>query len=379
MAHGSKKVVVSAIIGNAIVTVLKFGAAAVTHSAAMTNEAVHSLMDTANQVFLLIGLIRGGRPADRQYAFGHGQKKYLWNLWSAIGLFSIGCGLGLSHAWHAYHKLELVERPQRLTVAGVDFDPVWVSVVVLLIAIVLEGYVLYIAGREYLQRMRADGHRNPFAYLAVADDSTLVAVVLEDTIAVSGVVFAAAGIGLTRLTGNPMWDIGFSVLIALMLGVTAFFLGIVNMRFLTDIRDHDAEQAFREVAARHAEVERFHDLRSIIVDESHTVVVADVELREEGMLAGIRQRIQAHERELLERVPEHRREHPQLREYVADRAAIQATLERTEQVIDELEAALRQRSPQVSHVTIEVEGIAEPATPGMEEVGRSREPEPTGS
>ena len=70
MAQGSRKAVLYAIFGNATVTVLKFGAAFATHSAAMMNEAVHSLMDTLNQVFLLMGLVRGGRPADRQYAFG---------------------------------------------------------------------------------------------------------------------------------------------------------------------------------------------------------------------------------------------------------------------------------------------------------------------
>ena len=104
MSAGSKKVVLIAICGNAVLTVLKFTVAVPTHSAAMMNEAIHSLMDTLNQLFLLMGLKSGSRPADRRYAFGHGQKKFLWNLWSAIGLFSIGCGLGLSHAWHAWQE-----------------------------------------------------------------------------------------------------------------------------------------------------------------------------------------------------------------------------------------------------------------------------------
>ena len=80
MASGSQRAVITAIAGNGILTVLKFAVAVPTHSAAMMNEAVHSLMDTPNQIFLLIGLIQGKRVADNQYAFGHGQKKYLWNL-----------------------------------------------------------------------------------------------------------------------------------------------------------------------------------------------------------------------------------------------------------------------------------------------------------
>ena len=99
MSSGSRTAVVMAIIGNAGLTVLKFGSAVISQSPSMMNEAIHSFMDTANQMFLLFGLRAATRGPDQLYAFGHGQKKYLWNLWSAIGLFSIGCGLGLAHAW----------------------------------------------------------------------------------------------------------------------------------------------------------------------------------------------------------------------------------------------------------------------------------------
>ncbi|MBN8432071.1 cation diffusion facilitator family transporter [Microbulbifer salipaludis] len=360
MAQGSKKAVLYAISVNAIITVLKGIAAVATHSAAMMNEAVHSLMDTLNQVFLLMGIRRGSRPADTQYAFGHGQKKYLWNLWSAIGLFSIGCGLGLAHAWHAWQNLAHFERPETITLLGLDIAPIWISAAVLTIAFLLEGYVLLIAGKEFFSRMRAEGRRNPFRYLVDADDPTLIAVLLEDSIAVTGVILAATGIGMTQSTGNPMWDIGFSVAIALMLGLTAIFLGMINMRYLTNIRDKDAERAFHEIIKHHREVEGYHDLRSTIVDDTHTVVVAEIELREEVLMRGMRERIAAHERQLLDRVPEHRRTEAVL-EYAETRAIVQATLEATEELIDELEAELKQRCPRVFHLTIEIDGIAPPS------------------
>ena len=366
MAQGSKKAVLYAICVNAVITVLKGFAALATHSAAMMNEAIHSLMDTLNQVFLMVGLLRGSQPADQTYAFGHGQKKYLWNLWSAIGLFSIGCGLGLAHAWHAYHQLHVIERPSEVSILGLQVAPIWISIVVLFIALVLEGYVLYVAGKEFFTRMRAAGVRNPFRYLRQADDPTLIAVLLEDSIAVIGVMLAATGIGMTQYTGNKIWDIGFSVVIALMLGLTAIFLGKINMRYLTSIRDIRAENAFQDICNSHPEIERFHDVRSIFVDEMHTVVVAEVELREERLVADMRTRIDAHERALLERVPEERRTE-QVREYAETRAVIQATLERTERIVDELEAELKARCPQVFHLTVEVEGIAAPSkldTPG---------------
>jgi len=118
MTSGSRTAVLAAISGNTLLTVLKFGAAFVGHSASMMNEAIHSLVDTLNQVFLYLGLHFGSKPPDRQYAFGHGQKKYLWNLWSAIGLFSIGCGLGLAHAWHAWAQLGQKTLPGQLLLPG---------------------------------------------------------------------------------------------------------------------------------------------------------------------------------------------------------------------------------------------------------------------
>ena len=96
----------------------------------------------------------------------------------------------------------------------------------------------------------------------------------------------------------------------------------------------------------------------MVIDDQHTVLVAEVEWREEVMLAGLRQQIAVQEENLLLQVQEARQEEPALREYIADRAAVQAILARTEEIIDDLERQIRQRCPQVSHVTIEVQGIA---------------------
>ena len=173
-----------------------------------------------------------------------------------------------------------------------------------------------------------------------------------------GVLLAGSGIALTRLTGNGMWDVGFSIAIALMLGVTAIVLGAINMRLLTDVRDREAEAIFDTIVKAHREIERYHDLRSIVVDEANTVLVAEIELREEAVLAGLRNEIAQHEAALMSALPSMRQDDSALQEYVADRAAVQATLERTETLIDELERLMRERCPRVSHITIEVEGIA---------------------
>ena len=145
MAHGSKKAVITAITANSIVTVLKFFTALAGGSASMMNEAVHSLMDTLNQGFLFLGLREADRPADQTYAFGHGQKKYLWNLWSAIGLFSIGSGLGLAHAWHSWQDLDKHQEPALIDIFGIFFDPHGLALIVLGLAFIIEGYSFLVA------------------------------------------------------------------------------------------------------------------------------------------------------------------------------------------------------------------------------------------
>jgi zinc transporter 9 len=321
-------------------------------------------MDSLNQGFLLVGLKVAERPADAEYAFGHGQKKYLWNLWSAIGLFSIGCGLGLSHAWHSWEKAGSKQPPEVVELLGFSVAPLWIAAMVLFIALMLDGYSLFVAVSEFSKRMRSQGETGLLRSLLRSDDPTLVAVVLEDTVATLGVLLASTGILLTVLTGNPYWDIGFSAMIAVLLGLTAFFLGAVNMRYLSDVRDTEAEAAFVDIVEQHSEVERYHDLRSIIIDDQHTILVAEIELREEAVVAGLQARMTKYENKYLSVLPNEKCKDERLRDYCHTRAAAQATLERTEIIIEELAQAIKKRLPRVHHVTLEVEGIA--TTPGSD-------------
>ncbi len=345
MAHESKTAVLTAITANAAVTVTKFCAAVLSGSAAMMNEAVHSLMDTLNQAFLFFGLRAGEKPADRAYAFGHGQKKYLWNLWSAIGLFSIGAGVGLTHAWHSWHDMAHKPAEAFVTVFGTPVDPFHINLAVLASAFLLEGFSFFVAFREFITRMHAEGQRNPLRYLFRSNDPTLVAVVLEDAVAMIGLALAALGVVLSRMSGQEGYDIAFSALIALMLGVVAFYLGWTNMRFLADLRDSEAEQIFRRVALGHEAVERCHDLRSIVIDERHTVVVAEIELREETIAPELQGRGEA--------APHSGSMAPS----TSTQEVVAATLARAEQIIDEIESAVRTALPRVSHITVEIEGV----------------------
>jgi len=236
------------------------------------------------------------------------------------------------------------------------FHPVWISAVVLSFALIVEAFVLWVAGREFAVRMRQDGESNFVRYIFKCDDPTLTAVVLEDSVAVLGLLLAATGIGLSLWLSNPVWDIVFSVLIALVLGLVAILLGAINMKYLTAVRDEEAEKIFAEIVGGHPQIERYHDLRSVIVDNNHTVLVGEVELREEALLPGLVARISRYTDEYLraQGTPDE-----SIRETALASAAVQTTLERTEEIVDEIELAVRKRCPRVSHITIEVQGIAE--------------------
>jgi zinc transporter 9 len=274
-------------------------------------------------------------------------------------LFSIGCGLGLSHAWHSLAKVGTTPPPAAVDLPGFSIAPLWIAIAVLLVALMLDGYSLYVALHEFVSRLKQKkGERGFLRALLRSDDPTLVAVVLEDSVATLGILLAATGIVLSAVSGNPYWDIGFSMVIAVLLGLTAFFLGSVNMRYLADVRDKEAEAAFVEIVEQHPDVERFHDLRSIIIDDRHTLLVAEIELREEAVVAGLQVRMTAYENGYLTLLSGMKHQDRALRDYCHTRAAALATLERTEVIIDELARAISKRLPRVRHVTLEVEGLA---------------------
>ena len=353
MSHSSKKAVITAIVTNSIVTVTKFFSAVLSGSTSMMNEAVHSLMDMLNQCFLLLGLKAGEGKADEVYAFGHGQKKYLWNLWSAIGLFSIGAGLGLAHAWHAWNDRDTTEVIENINLLGFDIVPLYLN-----LAVLLEGYSFLVAFKEYLIAMRKANFNNPFKYLVKAEDPTLVAVVLEDSVAMFGLLLASLGIILSAITGNVAWDIAFSAAIAVLLGVIAFYLGYTNMRYLADMRDVQAEKVFEDIIKIHPEIRRYHDLRSIILDESHTILVAEIELMEESIVPRLQKRLIEETKAILDLLPNDKKQDEKIKNYAICRAAVHVTLTRAEEIIDEIEQEIKARLPRVDHITIEVEGIA---------------------
>ena len=215
-ASGGTRAIFAALAANIGIAIVKFVAAAISGSAAMLAEGVHSLADSVNQLLLLLGGRRARRAADEEHPFGHGRERYVYAFVVSIILFSIGGVFSL------YEGIEKLREPHPLT-------NWWLPVAVLVIAIGLEGFSLRTALREARPQK---GSQSWVQFVRRAKAPELPVVMLEDTAALTGLVFALLGVGLTVVTGDGVFDAIGTILIALLLIAVAVVLGIETKSLL---------------------------------------------------------------------------------------------------------------------------------------------------
>lgn len=221
----------------------------VTGSPTLFAETVHSLADVANQVLLRIGEVRGQQGPDAEHPLGRGQEKFFWALVSAVSVFFVGCGLNVYHGLHALLGNATVE----------PFTPLVLGLLVFSMA--LESYTLFVAVREIggLKGIVKNRHR-----------TTVLAVVLEDVVALLGIILTLLVAGISFWLGpRPIFDAAVAVLVGVMLGVMALFLAALNRRLLIDTNDAALDRAAKAFLARHGVKA---DVTSVVVDEDSGVL-----------------------------------------------------------------------------------------------------------
>ncbi len=206
---GSKTVIYAAIASNLGIAAAKFVVAAITGSAAMAAEGIHSAVDTGNEFLLLIGEHTSAKPADAKHPFGYGKTLYFWALIVALSVFSLGGGLSI------YHGIDALRHPEPLQ------DPMW-NYVVLGVSALFEGYSWNVSRRE-LNKVRKPG-TSLWQTVRASKDASVFTVFIEDSAALLGLAIAALGIFLGHLFDNPYFDPAASVLIGLLLVGAAFTL-----------------------------------------------------------------------------------------------------------------------------------------------------------
>jgi len=208
MSSGSKKVIIAALIGNALISITKFSAAVLTGSSAMMSEGIHSLVDTGNQILLLYGMKQADKPADENFPFGYGKEIYFWSFVVAILIFALGGGASVYQGiQHVMHPVEIV-------------DPL-INYLVLGFALLFEGAAWFIALREF---RLSKGKWGYIEAVKRAKDPSVFVVLFEDSAAMLGLLVAFLGILLTQVTGILYLDGLASIIIGLILIGTAIWL-----------------------------------------------------------------------------------------------------------------------------------------------------------
>ena len=230
---GSKKVIYAALAGNLLIAVTKFGAASVTGSSAMLSEAIHSLVDSGNQVLILYGIRRAARPADDAHPFGYGMELYFWTFVVAVMIFAVGAGVsifeGISALTGEAHEMR---------------DPL-VNYIVLGVAMVFEGAAWIVAYREF-NKMR--GNRSLLREVRRSKDPTVFTVLFEDTAAMLGLIVAAGGIALAQAFHLPQLDAIASILIGVILAAVAALLAFESKGLLIgEAASHDTQSKLRDL------------------------------------------------------------------------------------------------------------------------------------
>jgi cation diffusion facilitator family transporter len=286
-AGGGSKAIVAALSANAGIAAAKLVGFLVTGSSSMLAEAVHSAADTINQGLLLLGRRTSRRSATREHPFGFGRERYFYGFVVALLLFTLGAAFALYEGIHKIIDPHPLEAPL-------------VAVVILLVAVGLEGYSF----RTAIGESRAlKGDASWWRFVRDAKVPELPVVLAEDSGALLGLVFALCGVGLALLTGNPIWDGIGTVAIGSLLGVIAMVL-IVEMKSLL-IGEGANPGLLAEIISElvHDHVERVIHIRTQYLGPDELLVAAKIALVPELPLREVAKAIDDAEARVRARVP----------------------------------------------------------------------------
>ncbi|MCE0508856.1 cation diffusion facilitator family transporter [Microbacterium aurugineum] len=290
-ASGGNKAIVAAFLANLGIALAKFVAWALSGSASMLAEAIHSVADSGNQLLLMLGGRKARREADRSHPFGYGRERYVYAFVVSIILFSVG---GL---FAIYEGVEKLTNPHEL-----DRTWWWLPLVVLFIAIGLESFSLRTAVRE--SNIVREKGQSWVSFVRRSKAPELPVVLLEDVGALTGLTFALLGVGLTLLTGNPVFDALGTVMIGVLLVLIAIVLGVETKSLLVGegatAADHD-----RIVDAINAgdEIEKIIHMKTLYLGPDELMVAAKIALNADKPLREAADDINAIEARIREAVP----------------------------------------------------------------------------
>lgn len=261
-AEGSTRAIITALGANLGIATTKFVAFLLTGSSSMLAESIHSVADSSNQALLLIGGKRARRDATEEHPFGYGRERYIYAFIVAIVLFSLGGLFALYEAWHK------IRDPHGITAWH------WVPIGVLLVAIVLESVALRTAVRE---SNRSRGKASWVQFVRRSKSPELPVILLEDAGALIGLVFALAGVGLTLITGNGVWDgLGTAAIGVLLTAIAIVLAAEVKSLLIGESASAEQVRLIREAIVASRDVPAVIHMRTMHLGPEELLVAAKV-------------------------------------------------------------------------------------------------------
>ena len=294
MADESKGAVIAAMVANAGIAAGKLVAGLMTGSAALLAEAGHSIADTVNQVFLLVGINLSGTEADERHPHGYGKEAFFWSFLAAIFIFVAGA------VFSVYEGVRtLVQNHQHARTGG----ELALGFGVLGMAFVFESFSWVVATRGV--RAGARERRWSFRrFLSDAPELTIKTVFWEDSAALIGLALAAAGLALSEITGNEAWDGIASVSVGVVLAGVAYMLGVQSRDLLLGAAtDDETRAAIHAVVAEFPEVEQQVRVLTMMLGPHSVLVTGELQVDSNLSAAGIEDLLRRIDARLTERVP----------------------------------------------------------------------------
>jgi len=288
MASGSKKVIYAAMAGNGLIAVTKFIAASITGSSAMLSEGIHSMVDTVNQGLLLYGMKRAKKPADESHPFGYGSELYFWAFVVALLIFSIGSGISI------YEGIQKVIDPHPISRPYINY-------LVLGFAMVFEGVAWYVAYNEF-QKTR--GQRTLIQAVRDSKDPTVFTVLFEDSAAMLGLIVALVGIFLSQHLGIPELDGVASIMIGIILAITAMLLAYETKGLLIgESASPEIVADIRELIGEVEGVDKLNEIRTLHRGPNDVLLAISIDFKNNITVGKIENTIYKLELAIKERHP----------------------------------------------------------------------------
>jgi cation diffusion facilitator family transporter len=265
----SKPAVLAAMGANFAIAVGKFGAGALTGSAAMFAEAGHSVADTVNQVFLLVGINLSDSAPDEDHPHGYGKEAFFWSFLAAIFIFVAGAAFSFYEGARTLLQSHSHERSS---------SDLAIAFAVLGFAVVFEVVSSFIAVRNIRRGAKRRGW-SFVRYLRNSPDLTAKTVFWEDLAALTGLVIAAAGLALSEMTGNEIWDGVASLAIGAVLTAVALMLGLQARKLLIGAAaGQDARDAIAACLRGFEDVERVVRMLTMQLGSHSILVTGELQL-----------------------------------------------------------------------------------------------------